>query len=286
MRLLGEAMPKSITTNIYLDDTSFQFQWNGTLEMYMMCGYTIPAEKEKDFNRAISRVKKKYGISDELPIKWNLKRLRDFYADRGESAKLERLLREADELRLEIFDILAKEDYSIVLYASAVARLLPKKKPKDSYQRCFANLLQRVAQNLTTSERLHHLYVDFMKEDSDNIAACFASCYHRGIDLEGNSFFSGPLLGRGMSQCLYFGKTRFNPFIQVADLITGCASDFFEFCFCDKGFDRVTKLFPKIMRRFCWDDAADSPLKRGIVVAPGTMYPRIQKGYSKVIAAI
>lgn len=276
----------SSAVSVYLDDTNFSFLWgDASKEMYMICGYSIPEENEEAFQAAVSKVKNKHGITSEHPIKWNLKNLRDFYDARHESEKLARLLKEADELRLDAFDVITQSQFGIILYSSAVARIQPGHKPRESYQRCFANVLQRIARNIQVDARPHHVYVDFMKEDSDNISACFACCFHRGVDLEGNKFYAGSLFSRGVSQCMYFGKTCHNPFLQVADLVTGCTSDFLEFCFSGKGLDRVVKFFPKILHQFCWDGEADSPLKRGIVIGPGRLYPRVQKGYAQVIAA-
>ncbi len=278
-------MPAKVASkNIYLDDTSFSFLWNlSSTEMYMICGYVIPVQKEKELERDIVAVKAKYKITSQHPVKWNLKGLKEFYKNRDESGKLNYLIKNADELRMELLSVLTKKEYGVVLYSSSIIRLLNKYKPTTSYQRCFVNLLQRVAQNLEGVENPHGLFIDFIKEDSDTIADCYAKGVNEGVDLEGNRHYCGPFIKKGMSQNLYYGKTNHNQFLQLADMVTGCVRDFLEYCFADQGFERVIKFFPKLVRYFCWDEQAGSPMRRGIVIAPNTLYAYVQKGYSKVM---
>lgn len=155
----------------------------------------------------------------------------------------------SDEIRLDLLKILSENDLDISAFVSAIVRLKRKDRPGISYQRCLTNLLQRLAMNTVPTDHYHSVFLDFFKEDSSEIAACYSYGFHFGKDREGNIYNAGPLADKGFSQCLYFGKTIFNQFLQLADIVTGCAKDFIECCLRKREFDRVRKFFPLVMNK-------------------------------------
>lgn len=267
------------------DDGRFSF-WEKIFkrEFYFIGGYSIDFDKEKDIEAEVISIKDKYNLKPRHPIKWNLKddKVIKYYIDNDEKKIYDSLFKNSDEIRGELLDLLSREEFNITLFLSAIVCLKREDKPMKSYQRCFTNLLQRLALNAEFTDNCHCVFLDFFKEDATAMAECYSSGYHFGKDTEGNEYTAGSLLEKGFCQPLYFGKTIYNQFLQLADLVTGCAEDFLEYCIKNKDFQRVVKFFPKIMDKFCKDPGSDIPFKRGIVISPDDYYGKIEEGFDKV----
>jgi hypothetical protein len=252
-------------------------------EVYIIGGFSVGFDKERELEQQITAVKQKFGLEKRHPVKWNLRDLKKHYHEKGEDKLFRNLMDRSDEVRSDLLGILSKEDLGISAFVSAIVRLKRKDKPGISYQRCLTNLLQRSAMNVDSSDQCHSVFLDFFKEDSSEIAACYSDGFHFGRDPEGNSYKSGSLAERGFSQCLYFGKTIYNQFLQLADLVTGCSKDFIECCLREKEFSRVCKFFPIIMNRLWKEPRTKKPFKYGLVMAPQEYYEALEEGYNQVL---
>lgn len=269
----------------YLDDGQFSFREKiFKRELYFIGGFSIDFDKEKDFEAETISIKENYNLKPRHPIKWNLKdeKIIKYYNENDETQIYDSLFSNSDEIRGELLNLLDREEFNITLFLSAIVRLKSKDKPKKSYQRCFTNLLQRIAMNVGLTDNCHCVLLDFFKEDATAMAKCYSSGFHLGKDTEGNDYTAGSLSEKGFSQSLYFGKTIYNQFLQLADLITGCAHDFLEYCIKNKEFQTVVKFFPKIMDKFCQDPGSDSPLRRGVIISPDSYYRKIEEGFEEV----
>jgi hypothetical protein len=182
--------------------------------------------------------------------------------------------------------ILSKDGLGIAVFVSAIVRLKRKDKPGISYQRCLTNLFQRLAMNAGNTDNCHSVFLDFFKEDSSEIVSCYSDGFHFGKDPEGNPYTAGSLADKGFSQCLYFGKTIFNQFLQLADLTTGCLKDFLESCLRTREFSRVCKFFPLIAPKLWKEPVTNSPFKRGLVICPPEYYKPLEEGYARVLREI
>jgi len=274
--------------SFYLDDNQFSFTENlRSREVYIIGGFSVGFDKEeRELEQQITAVKQKFGLEKGHPVKWNLRDLKKHYDEKGEDELFRNLMDRSDEIRSDLLGILSKEDLGISAFVSAIVRLKRRDKPGISYQRCLTNLLQRLAMNVDSTDQYHSVFLDFFKEDSSEIAACYSNGFHFGRDPEGNSYMAGSLAEKGFSQCLYFGKTIYNPFLQLADLVTGCSKDFIECCLRKKEFGRVCKFFPIVMNRLWKDPGTKKPFKYGLVIAPQKYYEPLEEGYAQVLRDI
>ncbi len=271
----------------YLDDNQFTFTEKlRSREIYIIGGFSVDFQKERELEQEITAVKQRYGFEKRHPVKWNIKDLKKYYAEKNEEQFFDNLMKASDKIRFELLDILSMERFNIAVFVSAIVRLKRKDKPAISYQRCLTNLLQRLAMNVGITDDCHAVFLDFFKEDSSEIAACYSDGFHFGKDPEGNPYTAGSLAAKGFSQCLYFGKTIFNQFLQLADLVTGCSKDFVECCLRKKDFGRVCKFFPLVMPRLWKEPGTDRPFRRGLVIAPPEYYKPLEEGYAQVLSEI
>lgn len=243
-------------------------------------------EQEHELEKKITEVKQEFGLERRHPVKWNLQDLRKYYSEKNEEALFDKLMKASDDIRSSLLNTLSSGNLKTAVFVSAIVRLKSKDKPSLSYQRCLTNLLQRLAKNTDRAALSHSVFIDFFKEDSTAIAACYSEGFHFGKDREGNNYHTGPLLDKGFSQCLYFGKTIFNQFLQLSDLVTGCSKDFIECCLKKKDFSRVTKFFHLIMPLLWKCPDTDRPFKRSIVIAPVEYYKALEEGYDRVLQQI
>jgi len=264
----------------YFDDGQFSFREGiKKRQLYFIGGYSIDFDKEKELEAEIISIKNKYNLNPRHPIKWNLKdeKIVNYYKD--EEQIYHSLFNNSDEIREELLDIFSK--YEITLFISGIVRLKGTGKPRKSYQRCFTNLLQRIAMNVGITDNCHCVFLDFFKEDATAMAECYSSGYHFGKDTEGNTYIAGSLSEKDLSQSLYFGKTIYNQFLQLADLVTGCTQDFMEYCIKNKEFKRVMKFFPKIMDKF-HKSPEGNPFRKGIIISPDDYYGKLEKGFDQI----
>jgi len=271
----------------YLDDNQFSFTEKLIRrEVYLISGFSVGFEQEHELEQKITEVKKEFGLERRHPVKRNLQDLRKYYSERHEEALFDNLLKVSDDIRSSMLKTLSSGNLKTAVLVSAIVRLIPKGKPGLSYQRCLTNLLQRIANNTDAAELSHSVFLDFFKEDSTAIAACYSDGFHFGKDSENNIYRAGSLESKGFSQCLYFGKTIFNQFLQLADLVTGCSKDFIECCLKKKDFGRVTKFFPLIMPLLLKEGGTNKPLRVGLVIAPSVYYKPLEEGYNQVLKQI
>lgn len=271
----------------YFDDSQFSFMDKlRPREVYLIGGFSVGFEQEHELEQKITEVKQEFGLERRHPVKWNLQDLRKYYSERHEEALFDKLMKVPDDIRSSLLSTLSSDNLKTAVFASAIVRLKTKSKPSLFYQRCLTNLLQRLAKNTCSAELSHSVFLDFFKEDSTAIAACYSEGFHFGKDPEGNNYHTGPLSGKCFSQCLYFGKTIFNQFLQLADLVTGCSKDFIECCLKKKDFGRVSKFFPLIMPLLLKETGTNMPLKVGLVIAPAVYYKPLEEGYNQVLKQI
>ena len=264
----------------YFDDGQFSF-WEGLKkrQVYFIGGYSIDFDKEKELEKDIISVKRKYNLNPRHPVKWNLKdgKIVSYY--KNENTLYQSLFKNSDKIREELLDIFSK--YEITLYMSVIIRMKQKDKPKMSYQRCFTNLLQRIGMSVGFTDNYHSVFLDFFKEDATAIAESYSSGYHFGRDTEGNPYDCGSLSRKNFSEAIYFGKTIYNQFLQLADLVTGCTQYFLEYCLKDKEFKMMMKFFPKIMDKF-HKNADGNPFRVGIVISPKTYYEKFERVFKQL----
>jgi len=281
--------------HFYFDDNQFSLGGLFKRPVYLIAGFLIGADKERELEEEIVLVKKKYELDRRHPVKWNLRdtSLKKYYKNIDEDKKYAILVRNSDNIRGDILDLLSKEELGITLFMSGIIqrkridKMREKKKNKKKYgsgifyQRCFTNLLQRICMEVDIAGGQHSVFLDFFKEDATGIANCYSSGFHFGEDPEGNEYSAGTLEERGFSQSLYFGKTIYNQFLQFADLITGCSKCFLEYCLLGKDSGAFRLLFPKIMD-FFRADRNGNPFGRGIVISPREYLPDLKEGFERI----
>ncbi len=269
----------------YLDDGHFSYRekfWKD-LDVYIISGYSIGLEKEKELEHKIKVVKEKHNLSIRHPIKWNLKDtgIEKYYKERNENKLYEDMLKKSDDIRDELLKIIADQQLGIFLYASLIVRMKKKEKPLKSFQRCFTNLLQRISMHVEKTDDHHEIFLDCFKEEETSALAMSFSCgFYEGKDTEGNIYTAGALKDRGFYQTIFFSKTLYNQHLQLADLVTGCFTDFAEYCFKEKDPRKVFRFFPTIMNRFY--TAKGTPFRIGIVASPDSLYAKLEKGLETI----
>lgn len=255
-------------------------------DIFLFGGYYFHEDAVRRFEIAIGEVKARYGLAENLPVKWNLKddRIVKFYAERKADRTLAAALERADGLRVDLLNLLATFDARVIVCAIVEYDRKDERKNVDYHRWALTDLLQRlgltVHRKATRAEFNAIVTLDMPGTDANRAYFdLFELAYHNGVSPDGYKYVSGPLRDRGFFPSVQCTSTLHNPFLQIADIILGSTADFVEWCFTGKDFERVAVFFPLVDKRFRleWPDL----FKTGFVVDPDEYREFVRKKYSE-----
>lgn len=232
----------------YADDTGLLTERDTRQENVLLFGgILIDQKNEILLHEIIKSVKREY-TDERMPIKWNMRDLRQVYNRNNRMSDYENLLKKSRNWREIIFQKLQTVDYRIIV--SIIDNFKFRKLKKDerttlrSY--CFSNALMRVALAVRDANREERNYIVLDWPENDNPSPYtkqYYCAYHDGKNTAGQSYSSGALKDLNFNDSIFFAKMKHSLSLQFADLCIGSFKDFLDSEIRNKGNSQGRNLF-------------------------------------------
>jgi len=217
----------------YADDTSLKKNHTDSKRpVFLFGGILISREDEIELSNIMKSVKKAY-TGPDMPLKYNLKDLKDVY-DRFEKQKeYEKLLEESNIWRKRIIQESLNFDYKI--FISCIENFQADKKEQKTIKQdlssyLFSNALMRVGLYVDDNE-LEYTQV-ILDWPEGNFSKPFDKeyfyAYNKGKNSDGQAYYCRPLSKIGFDQTLYFARCNHSNLLQLTDIILGATRDWIE----------------------------------------------------------
>lgn len=233
----------------FIDNSEFKRNIFGTnFDYFVMGGFLCSSEDAKTLEKEIKEIKNKFGLSEEMPIKWNIRDLEKEYK-RLNQLKFNELLKKSDEIRLLLINSISKTDSEIIMSAT---RAYNREWRKDACHWAFENILQRLGLILQVQDNHQNIYpkISVYMDWPDSNDKSFFDTYSNAYYNKEPRFLSGPLKDLGINVNLGVGSTIHSPHLQIADICVGITKDFIKWCYEGKNTHRVQKFFLPLLPKF------------------------------------
>jgi len=230
-------------------------------DIITLSGFGIRNENLHNFASDYANLKVEYGANEYSPIKWNLNdtELQQWYDKRrSEKGNQRRKLKKNKLLLMELcFNLLDKYECQVFSFGLQLSDLMNYKYEYVKYFRYnFENLLQRLGMHLKYSLRedaiMSSITLDWPSSEikPKEIAEIYWWGYYHGKGV-GHGYKSGPLKETNLLPCLMFSRTIENPYMQIADLISGVCHDYVNWVHLEDGKyeNRLCHSWPMIRKR-------------------------------------
>jgi hypothetical protein len=236
---------------LYGDNSEFVSTSLRKHDVFCVGGFLTPLDEVKKIEKVVDNIKLSHEIPLDLPLKWNMKdeKLKRLYKTRSKENEWKNLIRKSKEWREDLLKELSSLKFEIIVSGARKLGVTPK---REVCSILFTNLLQRYSLELKNNPDVgpHFLVFDWEDEIRDAYCEIFSDAYHKGSGPKGERFFSGQIKELGYAlPYLSFSVCIYNPLLQVADIIIGCYTSFFEYCFKNKNEALIKKLFPYIKQK-------------------------------------
>jgi hypothetical protein len=250
--------------------------WGAAIpDIIVITGFTLPSDDVRALVQKTRYIKKHLAGDSLAPVKWNMKDVVRACKLHGLSHLRGQLVQKSDHIRAELLKVLCKLDakifVSVILAYSNRKQVLGRTK-QDLVGFSFGNLLMRVG--LSLAEAKTHKKVQVLLDWPEGSRRDpFIHEYHSAWK-HGKSYGSaakykcGALSAIGFDSAPVFGVTDLDERLQIADLVTGAARVFINFCLGkvsqdDFGMRAFTTVCANLDR-----SAAGHPFGRGLTVSP------------------
>lgn len=256
----------------YLDESEYSEYdkfWGMYDKIYVMGGYIISTDQVLNLKNKIDGIKENNKISVDMPIKWNFKdkAIEKIYIDRYGKDYHNELVGKADKIREEILSAIQEPSLNIIIVVSASYKdAVPK--GWNFYSECFTNCLQRIGMDLKDKKMSDvQIVLDSQCKDRQNeIHDVFKKAYYEGVDINGNSYFSGPLKNYKIYPTLLSGSDLHSTELQLADIIIGATNYFLQSVEFGKDETRSIRFFTPLLPLFRRDEKGNI-LRYGILLS-------------------
>ncbi len=217
----------------YADDSALKKNYgNSKRPVFLFGGILISREDEVELSELIKKVKKEY-TGEDMPIKYNMKDLKDVYIRFNRLSEYEQLLQHSTVWRKRIIQESLKYDYTV--FISCIENFQSDKKNQKSIKQdlssfLFSNALMRVG-IYAAENKMSHIQV-ILDWPEGNLSKPFDKeyyyAYNRGTNSEQQRYFSGELKKLGFDQTLYYARCNHSNLLQLTDIILGSTRDWIE----------------------------------------------------------
>jgi len=257
---------------------------NLTNKIFVFGGFSIPYDNILLLKEKVRKVKFKYAIPEELPLKWNIKDLKSIYLKSVGVLKYNEIVQKSDEIRIDVLKEIAKPELDLKILVSCSHKDLVPKKERNFHTECFSNYLQRVGLDLKYAPIEDALVIidTQAKENECVIADEFTTAYYHGKDTCGNVYKSGNLSQYNIFPSLLFASDLHSCEIQIADILVGLVKEFMKWVsgsYNPRTEELVKKCFPLIIHNF--RTYQGRIFGYGLIV-PKSRLPRFPKFISKL----
>lgn len=214
--------------------------------IHLFGGIAVDRENEPAFIDAIRKVKSQY-TDKNMPIKWNFKdeKIKEKFKESKREEEYNNMLSKSSEWRLEIFRVVNKFDYQIIV--SCIEAFPCNKKKRASLKKeintyCFVNILERLALDAKKDHKFYQCVLDWPSEgDSHPFDDGYFKLYHDGQMSSSLECYAGPLEKLGFSHSLHFTRCIRSPLMQFTDLVIGATRAHIECKIQDRSYSIGTK---------------------------------------------
>lgn len=193
-------------------------------------GVIVDSDSEKKIIALMKEVKSQFTYPT-MPVKYNLRDLKNTYAEFDRVLEFNQLKEKSYEWRMEIFKRSLEIEYKVILACTERhPSPIPLKKIKEKLTGiCFSQSLMRVG--LFAKYRKFNDCFEVILDwpDAGNPKPFnreYFKAYNTGRSQSGVDYYSGPLIDLGFKDSLYFAKSTHSNILQFADLVIGAARDF------------------------------------------------------------
>lgn len=242
----------------------------------------------KKVENIIINIKKEFNIPPHLPIKWNVldNTIKDVYVkefqDNAEYV-LSQLKANAKFLRIKLFEELSKTNIKIIFSITKSFGGFTNKFYLKTLRMMMTQMLQRSAIEdrvlINNIDKISSVVLDWEgKTPKGDIFEVFNLAYYKGQGYYGEIFNNGTLRSAPFHfPYLSYSSTSYNPFLQVADMFTGCLKDLFKYIIDNKPLTEemlgyLSLIYGKIRR-----DGNGNIWQCGFIVQPQELLDIIKK---------
>lgn len=227
-------------TNCYIDDTSLSYTHeegkptSKVPNVHILGGVIVTDSEEEKIIRLVKTVKAKY-THPNLPIKWNMKdnTISDIYRRFNKTQDLERLLKESNTWRREIFMDSLDINYLVIIscienYQVENKNQQPIRDNISAY--LFANILMRIGL-YAKNQVIKKMQIIFDWPPANNPKPYNDEYYYAfngGFSTSRITYYCGKLADLEFKESIHFTKCTHSTMLQFCDLIIGAFKDSFE----------------------------------------------------------
>jgi len=254
-------------------------------DVFIFGGIIISKNSLVELIEIFRDVKSKY-THHNMPVKYNLKDLRDKYIEFELEEDFRLLLEDSYKWRKEIFNRSKSIDYTIII--SCIESFKKGKdvsKNKDDLLRYgFSMALMRVGLEIGALKSDCCVILDWPEGNNPKpFDREYYYAFNTGKSLDGIKYLSGPLMNLGFADSVRYANMNHSIGLQFSDLIIGAFRDGFK-SFCDGhdenlGIDITKLILPKFR-----SDYRSSIIQRGVVISNSNK--ELKKSVSKFINSL
>jgi len=244
----------------FMDNSEFRSPWRGIklllngkvisreIDYFVLGGYLVSSNEMRIIEDRMVEVKNKYNIPVDLPIKWNLKDLKEFYKKRNKLDIYKNIMDKSDEIRLSIVSIFKDTECKLII---ATKPAYGKDYRKNVYNWAFIDVLQRLG-NIVQYELQNDIYptISIIMDWPDSSDRSFFEIYSDAYYWGRPNFYCGALKSFNFNINLTTSITTNSPHLQIADICIGITKEFVKWCYKKENEERVRKFFPKLLPFF------------------------------------
>jgi hypothetical protein len=249
-------------------------------KIFVFGGFSIPYSNICILKSKIIKLKEKYRIPAQLPIKWNFRdnSMQRAYLKTLEKDQYDALVKNSESIREEALQIISQDELDIQVIVCCTYKDLVAKGSRDFFLECFANYLQRVGLDLQygIAEDVQVVIDTPTENRQSEMFNMFSEAYYNGVDDRGNKYFSGPLKKYDVYPTLLAGSDLNSDELQIADMLVGATKDFLNWVKYGKEEDRVRRFYPYVIKRFR-KDKNGKIINVGLVVSHKDQFPDIEQ---------
>lgn len=198
----------------------------------MFGGVFVSRKDEIQISELMRDLKSQYTGRD-MPVKYNLKSLKDKYQRFDRDEEFRRLVANFDDWRRSLIQEVVK--YDIKIFVSCIENKLAEQKQQKEIKEnlssfMFANALMRVGLHVR-QKRMEYTQVvlDWPEGSEPNpFDKEYYYAYNRGCNSSQIEYYCGKLCDLGFDKTLYYARCNHSNILQLADIILGATRHWVE----------------------------------------------------------
>jgi hypothetical protein len=259
-------------------------------DIFLFGGLIIDHDAECKLQADVERIKKIYSYPN-IPIKWNMKDLRDLYESKGMLDLYKRVIMKSRLWRTEIFKCLSATNCVLLVACiegySSKRRILKERKEELSRFN-FANGLMRFGLHVSEYKpNAAQVILDWPDKGlSKPFDSEYGAAYYDGKTIDKkNTYRCGKLSSLKFADSVFFANMHYNIMLQIADLIVGATREFIECCLRKKEGGQGLDCLKLVREKF--RGAPEQIIGRGLIVPFNNikLLAAVKKGVKELLYA-